>query len=155
MEVCTVISTVAAPQRSDLKLHGPFSFARLCFGGCFRMHGDPFEIPFPPPPHFFPSNFARQCVAGAMLCGLILGVEREIKQKPAGLRTILLVSVGSCIFTLNSFIFTPINGDSGRVAAQVCKIFGGSTLGVRGPRRSSNSPYVTRRSPCSLLPREP
>lgn len=36
----------------------------------------------------------------ALLCGVLLGIERERKDKPAGLRTILLISVGSAIFMI-------------------------------------------------------
>lgn len=35
-----------------------------------------------------------------MLIGAIIGLEREIRRKPAGLRTHMLVSLGSAIFTV-------------------------------------------------------
>jgi putative Mg2+ transporter-C (MgtC) family protein len=40
----------------------------------------------------------------ATICGFLVGWEREIKNKVAGLRTIVLICVGSTIFTLSSFI---------------------------------------------------
>lgn len=40
----------------------------------------------------------RLCLA--LISGAIIGVEREIRQKPAGLRTHMLVSFGAAIFTL-------------------------------------------------------
>lgn len=40
----------------------------------------------------------------ATICGLIVGYEREKKNKVAGLRTIVLISIGTCIFTIASFI---------------------------------------------------
>lgn len=40
----------------------------------------------------------------ATICGIIIGYEREKKNKVAGLRTIVLISVGTCIFTIGSFI---------------------------------------------------
>jgi putative Mg2+ transporter-C (MgtC) family protein len=55
----------------------------------------------------------------AVLCGAILGSERERHQKPAGLRTLMLVSLGSAVFTMVGFVFTSSTGDSGRVAAQI------------------------------------
>ncbi|MEI6674326.1 MAG: MgtC/SapB family protein [Verrucomicrobiota bacterium] len=55
----------------------------------------------------------------AVACGAILGAERERHEKPAGLRTLILVSLGSAIFTMISFVFTTSTGDSGRVAAQI------------------------------------
>lgn len=36
----------------------------------------------------------------ALLCGLLLGMERERKDKPAGLRTIILISLGSALFMI-------------------------------------------------------
>jgi putative Mg2+ transporter-C (MgtC) family protein len=55
----------------------------------------------------------------AVVCGAIVGVERERREKPAGLRTMVLVSLGSAVFTMASFVFTTTTGDSGRVAAQI------------------------------------
>jgi len=39
----------------------------------------------------------------ATICGSLVGWEREVKNKFAGLRTNLLICVGSCIFTICSF----------------------------------------------------
>lgn len=58
-------------------------------------------------------------VLAAILCGTIVGTERERHDKPAGLRTLILVCLGSTIFTMVSFAFTTSTGDSGRVAAQI------------------------------------
>jgi putative Mg2+ transporter-C (MgtC) family protein len=55
----------------------------------------------------------------AIACGAIVGAERQRREKPAGLRTLVLVCLGSAVFTMMSFVFTPTNGDSGRVAAQI------------------------------------
>ena len=55
----------------------------------------------------------------AVLCGGIVGAERERREKPAGLRTLILVCLGSALFTMASFIFNTASGDSGRVAAQI------------------------------------
>ncbi|MEH2176038.1 MgtC/SapB family protein [Nostoc sp.] len=40
----------------------------------------------------------RLCVA--LLIGAVIGLERQIRHKPAGLRTHMLVSLGSALFTL-------------------------------------------------------
>ena len=53
----------------------------------------------------------------AMVIGLIIGVEREYRSKPAGLRTLMLVSVGSCIFTMLSVKIGINNPD--RLAANI------------------------------------
>jgi len=56
----------------------------------------------------------------ATLLGALLGLEREIQQKSAGLRTNILIAVGSALFTLTSQqIGEPFGGDPGRIAAQI------------------------------------
>lgn len=52
----------------------------------------------------------------AALCGAALGLEREFQHKPAGLRTNMLIAIGSALFTYASLV---IGGDQGRVAAQI------------------------------------
>lgn len=39
-------------------------------------------------------------VGAALLCGALVGIERERKQRPAGFRTMILISIGSCGFVL-------------------------------------------------------
>ncbi|MGE0151053.1 MAG: MgtC/SapB family protein [Reyranellaceae bacterium] len=41
----------------------------------------------------------------ALLCGLVIGIDRELRDKPAGLRTHMLVSLAAASFTLISFDF--------------------------------------------------
>ncbi len=53
----------------------------------------------------------------AMLIGLLIGAEREYHSKPAGLRTMMLVSVGSCLFTMLSLKIGINNPD--RLAANI------------------------------------
>jgi putative Mg2+ transporter-C (MgtC) family protein len=55
----------------------------------------------------------------AVACGAMVGGERQRHEKPAGLRTLILVCLGATVFTLVSFAFTSTTGDSGRVAAQI------------------------------------
>lgn len=55
----------------------------------------------------------------AMVCGLIVGIERESKGKPAGLRTLVLISVGSCLYCQASVFVSAKMGDPGRIAAQI------------------------------------
>src|SRR6185295_14352908 len=58
-------------------------------------------------------------VLTSVLCGAIVGGERERQEKAAGLRTLILVCLGSTTFTLASYAFVSTTGDSGRVAAQI------------------------------------
>lgn len=53
----------------------------------------------------------------SIVIGLIIGWEREYRNKTAGLRTLMLVSVGSCIFTILSLKIGVENPD--RLAANI------------------------------------
>ncbi len=55
----------------------------------------------------------------AMACGGLVGLERELTDHPAGIRTHILVTVGACVFTTMSLYGFPgfLQGD--RVAAAV------------------------------------
>jgi putative Mg2+ transporter-C (MgtC) family protein len=66
----------------------------------------------------------------SVVCGLLVGGERQRREKPAGLRTLLLVCLGSAVFTMASFAFTSTTGDSGRVAAQIVTGIGFLGAGV-------------------------
>ena len=66
----------------------------------------------------------------AVLCGLLVGGERQRREKPAGLRTLSLVCLGSAVFTMLSYAFTSTTGDSGRVAAQIVTGIGFLGAGV-------------------------
>jgi putative Mg2+ transporter-C (MgtC) family protein len=54
----------------------------------------------------------------AVILGAIVGIERELAHRPAGLRTHMLVSLGSCLFTImsNSFNDQPAQVAAGIVA---------------------------------------
>ena len=53
------------------------------------------------------------------ICGAIVGYERELKNKSAGLRTIILISVGSCLFTIASFVAAQYVGDPTRILSTI------------------------------------
>lgn len=52
----------------------------------------------------------------AVILGLVIGFERERAHKPAGLRTHMLVCLGSCLFTIVSLRFSL---DPARIAAGI------------------------------------
>lgn len=60
-------------------------------------------------------------ITAAFLMGGILGLERGLKQRPAGLRTHMLVCVGACMIMLtNQYIYQVFgSGDPVRMGAQV------------------------------------
>ena len=72
----------------------------------------------------------------AMVSGAIVGIEREKKEKAAGLRTLTLVCVGSAVFTMISIGLGASHGDPGRIAAQVVTGIGflGAGAILRGER---------------------
>lgn len=68
----------------------------------------------------------------AGLWGGIVGAEREYRSKSAGFRTMIMISVGSCFFTM----ITLFLGDDGRVAANI--VTGIGFLGAGVISRSDN-----------------
>lgn len=63
----------------------------------------------------------------SVLCGGLLGIEREYQNKSAGLRTIVLICLGSTIFTM---ISQRIGGSDDRVAANIITGIGFIGAGV-------------------------
>lgn len=58
----------------------------------------------------------------SVVLGMMIGFERRRPDRPAGVRTMSLVSLGSCIFTIDSmfaFSSSPDSWDSSRVAAAI------------------------------------
>lgn len=72
----------------------------------------------------------------AVLGGLI-GMEREVNNRPAGLRTHVLVSLGSCLIMLISMYGFTGDGDPARLAAQV--VSGIGFLGAGTIMRNGNN----------------
>lgn len=70
----------------------------------------------------------------AFVCGAIVGFERERGNKPAGLRTQILICVGSALFTIIS-MSAPLGGrEPARIAAQI--VTGVGFLGAGSIMRS-------------------
>ena len=72
----------------------------------------------------------------ALLLGGLVGMDRERRDMPAGVRTFMLVSVGSCIFTILSYRGFA-SGDAARVAAQVVSGIGFLGAGVMIQRKGT------------------
>jgi putative Mg2+ transporter-C (MgtC) family protein len=78
----------------------------------------------------------RLLLAAAL--GALIGLERDLKKKPAGIRTHMLVCLGACVYTLISVSEFPL--DSARIAAGIVAGIGflgagaiiGSQDGVHG-----------------------
>ena len=73
----------------------------------------------------FPPNIIK--LLAALLIGSIIGAEREYRNKSAGFRTLILICMGSTIFTILSQHF-PLNGD--RIASTIVTGIGFIGAGV-------------------------
>jgi len=80
------------------------------------------------------STLARLVVAAIL--GGIIGLERQLRRKPAGLRTNMFICFGSAMFTVLSRQLAGTDADSARIAAQIIPGIGfigaGSILHSRG-----------------------
>jgi putative Mg2+ transporter-C (MgtC) family protein len=65
-----------------------------------------------------PADYVWRLLLAAGL-GAALGLEREYRRKPAGLRTNILIAIGSCLFTILSLEMTRGVADTSRVAGQI------------------------------------
>jgi len=79
---------------------------------------------------FNPEDFYRLGVA--LLVGGILGAERERHKKAVGLRTLILISIGSALFTILSFRIGIMfnSNEPGRIAANIVSGIGFLGAGV-------------------------
>ena len=62
-------------------------------------------------------HFVR--LVAAVILGGFIGLERELRDKPAGFRTIVLICVGACLFTIVSQVMGGPDWNSTRIAAQI------------------------------------
>jgi uncharacterized membrane protein YhiD involved in acid resistance len=67
----------------------------------------------------------------AAVLGGAVGLEREFRHKPAGLRTMMLISIGAALFTIMSYEMAgDVGGDHTRIAAQIIPGIGFIGAGV-------------------------
>jgi putative Mg2+ transporter-C (MgtC) family protein len=84
--------------------------------------------------------YALDLIGRLLLAGLLgglVGAEREYRQKAAGLRTNILIAVGSALFTVMSIeLVQGRDGDASRIAAQIVTgigfLGGGAILRTHG-----------------------
>lgn len=67
-------------------------------------------------------------VVFAFVIGAIIGIEREFRSKPAGFRTMILICVGSCLFTILSK--ESDSGSADRIASNIVTGIGFIGAGV-------------------------
>jgi putative Mg2+ transporter-C (MgtC) family protein len=87
--------------------------------------------------------FLPKVIVGT-ICGFIVGLERQLKDRPVGIRTSVLVCAGSALFTATSVLLstdiraighregfaTPMFSDPGRIIAQIVSGVGFIGAGV-------------------------
>jgi putative Mg2+ transporter-C (MgtC) family protein len=80
------------------------------------------------------STLARLLLASVL--GGVIGLERQLRHKPAGLRTNMFICFGAAMFTVLSKQLAGVDSDSARIAAQIIPGIGfigaGSILHARG-----------------------
>jgi putative Mg2+ transporter-C (MgtC) family protein len=90
-------------------------------------------------PHMQLATFISETIVRLILAaflGGMIGLERELKRKPAGLRTNMFICFGAAMFTILSFKFTEGTADHTRIASNIITGIGfigaGSILHSRG-----------------------
>jgi putative Mg2+ transporter-C (MgtC) family protein len=69
-------------------------------------------------------------LGAASLCGGLIGVERELRRKPAGLRTMMLVAVASAVFALIAVEVARTPGGGYDAGGDVGRILQGVVAGL-------------------------
>jgi putative Mg2+ transporter-C (MgtC) family protein len=69
-------------------------------------------------------------LVAAALVGVILGWPRQMSEKPIGMRTLALVSLGAAMVTTAALRFEPLQGDPNAISRVLQGIVQGLTVGV-------------------------
>ncbi len=84
-------------------------------------------------PDAFPWSAVLLRLAAACILGGLIGIEREWRDKPAGLRTHMMVAVGACLFCLLTFeimLEARAEGDPTTVRTDPLRVIEAVTAGV-------------------------
>src|SRR3984957_20428122 len=84
--------------------------------------------------HDLNSYILLKLLLAAFLGGLV-GLERQLRRKPAGIRTNLMICFGAALFTIISYVMAgEVTGDHTRIAAQIIPGIGfigaGAVMGI-------------------------
>ena len=76
------------------------------------------------------SPFAWHAIGAAIFCGTVIGMERQLRGKPVGIRTSSLIVVGTYLFLATAFMLEGDIVDPSRVVGQVITGIGFLGAGV-------------------------
>lgn len=74
--------------------------------------------------------FHWHSIGATLLCGMIIGLERQLRGKPVGIRTSSLVALGTYTFVAVSLSISTANSDPARIIGQVVSGVGFLGAGV-------------------------
>jgi putative Mg2+ transporter-C (MgtC) family protein len=74
--------------------------------------------------------FHWRSIGTAVLCGIIIGLERQLRGKPVGIRTSALITLGTYIFLTTANVVSNEHSDPSRVIGQVVTGIGFLGAGV-------------------------
>jgi len=74
--------------------------------------------------------FSWQAVLTALVCGFMVGLERQLRGKPVGMRTASLITLGTYIFVAASMALANTASDPSRIIGQVVTGVGFLEAGV-------------------------
>ena len=74
--------------------------------------------------------FSWTAIGASILCGLIIGIERQVRGKPAGIRTSSLIVLGTYLFVALSLLSATESTDPSRIIGQVVTGIGFLGAGV-------------------------
>jgi putative Mg2+ transporter-C (MgtC) family protein len=76
------------------------------------------------------SPYSWESLGAAFFCGALIGLERQIRGKPVGIRTASLITVGTYLFVASAFLLNGDTVDPSRVIGQVITGIGFLGAGV-------------------------
>jgi len=74
--------------------------------------------------------FHWQSIGTALFCSIIVGLERQLRGKPVGIRTAALITLGTYVFLVTAHVVNDEHGDPSRVIGQIVTGIGFLGAGV-------------------------
>lgn len=74
--------------------------------------------------------FSWHAIGTALLCGTIVGAERQLRGKPVGIRTSSLITLGTYIFIAASMVVSSVDHDGTRIVTDPSRIIGQVITGI-------------------------